>query len=33
MQSGVYSAEFGREVAQVNVSTKSGTNAYHGTRL
>jgi hypothetical protein len=31
VQSGVYSAEFGREAAQVNVSTKSGTNAYHAT--
>src|SRR5688572_24806664 len=31
VQTGVYSAEFGREVAQVNVSTKSGTNAYRGT--
>jgi hypothetical protein len=31
VQTGVYSAEFGRESGQVNVSTKSGTNAYHGT--
>ena len=31
VQTGVYSAEFGREVAQVNVSTKSGTNQYRGT--
>jgi len=30
VQTGVYSAEFGREVGQVNVSTKSGTNDYHG---
>src|SRR3954447_13382025 len=29
VQSGVYPAEFGREVSQVNVSTKSGTNSYH----
>jgi hypothetical protein len=31
VQTGVYSAEFGRETNQVNVSTKSGTNDYHGT--
>src|ERR1700730_1090736 len=30
VQTGVYSAEFGHEVGQVNVSTKSGTNDYHG---
>jgi Carboxypeptidase regulatory-like domain len=31
VQTGVYSSEFGYEAAQVNVSTRSGTNAYHGT--
>ena len=31
IQSGIYSAEFGRGIGQVNVVTKSGTNAYHGT--
>src|SRR5579871_3065213 len=31
VQSGVYPAEFGREAGQVNVSTRPGTNQYHGT--
>ncbi len=31
VQAGVYPAEFGRDAGQVNVSTKSGTNDYHGT--
>ena len=30
VQSGIYPAEFGREQSQVNVSTKAGSNNYHG---
>src|SRR5260370_21905821 len=30
VQTGISSAEFGHEAVQVNVSTKSGTNEYHG---
>ncbi|HTA68204.1 MAG TPA: carboxypeptidase regulatory-like domain-containing protein [Bryobacteraceae bacterium] len=30
VQTGIYSAEFGRESTQINVSTVSGTNQYHG---
>jgi carboxypeptidase family protein/TonB-dependent receptor-like protein len=31
VESGLFDAEYGRAIAQVNVSTKSGTNQYHGT--
>ena len=31
VQTGIYPAEFGREVTQINVSTKAGGNDYHGT--
>jgi len=30
VQSGIYPAEFGRELGQVNAATKSGANEYHG---
>ncbi len=30
VEAGTFGAEYGRAIAQVNVSTKSGTNAFHG---
>ena len=30
METGVYSAEYGHEPSQVNVTTKSGSNQFHG---
>jgi hypothetical protein len=33
VQSGIYPAEFGRNIGQINVSTKPDSNQFHGTRF
>ena len=33
MQTGVYSAEFGRATSQISATTKSGANQFHGTAV
>jgi len=31
VQTGVYSAQFGKASSQINVTTRSGSNEFHGT--